>query len=130
MPYRIANLVVEIVVPASCRGSIGKYSHLFLGRVTERTLSEGIDSELPLWVLRKVFERDLRLALPYHKVHDNHALVYDGPCRVAQSVGEGSKDLRDAGFARVGRDEDMFDILGLWGGELEVKSVWCDNAVS
>jgi len=103
--------------------------HLF-SKVWERTLSEGIDGEFAVRVLRQVLKRDFRLALSYHQVYDDHALVYNGPGRVAQSVGEGAKDLRNAGFARVGRDEDVFDILGLWGGELRVKSVGCDNGVS
>jgi hypothetical protein len=103
--------------------------HLLLSRLWKRTLSEGIDGEFAVRVLRKVFERDFGLALSYHQMYNDHALVHDSPCGVSQSVREGSKYLRNTGFTRVGRDEDVFDILGLWGGELGVKSVWCDNVV-
>lgn len=79
--------------------------------VPARTLCEGIDSELPGWALGQVLQGHLGLALADHQVHDDEALEDNGPCRVAQAVGEGAKDLGDSGLARVGCDEDVLDIL-------------------
>jgi hypothetical protein len=89
--------------------------------VRERTLGERIDSEFPVRVLRQILQGDLGLALADHEVHDDQALEDNGPCGVAQSVREGSEYLRHAGFPRVCRDQDVLDILGLWGGELQVN---------
>lgn len=82
------------------------------------TLCKRIDGELPLGVLREIFQSDFGLALPYHKMHDDQTLEYYGPSRVAQPVREGTEDLSDSCFACMGRDEDVFDILGLWGCKL------------
>jgi hypothetical protein len=82
------------------------------------TLGEGIDGKLPLRVLRQVLQRDLGLPLSYHQMHDDETLEHNGPRRVAQTVRQGAKDLGDTRFARVCRYEDVFDILGLWGGQL------------
>lgn len=69
-------------------------------------------------VLRQELECNVGLALPYHEVYDDQALVYNGPRRVAQPVGEGAKDLGNACLAGVCRDEDVLDILGLGRCEL------------
>jgi hypothetical protein len=50
---------------------------------SRRTLGEMVDGQLSVWVLRQVLERDLWLSLSYHKMYDDQALKYDGPCRVA-----------------------------------------------
>jgi hypothetical protein len=71
-------------------------------------------------ILRKVLEGDFRLSLPYHEMYDDQALEDNGPCRVAQPVRKGSKDLCNAGFTRVGRYQNMFDVLRFRGGELHV----------
>ena len=76
-----------------------------------RTLCKRIDSQFPRGVLRQVLQGDLGLALSDHQVHDDQALEDNGPRRVAQAVLEGAKDLGDACFARMGRDEDVLDIL-------------------
>jgi hypothetical protein len=86
-----------------------------------RTLCKRIDRKLSCWVLRQVFQCDFGFALPYHKVYDDQTLEYYCPRRVAQSIGEGAKDLGDACFARMGRDEDMLDILRLRGSKLCVR---------
>lgn len=82
-------------------------------------LREVINRQLFMWVLRQKLESDFWLALPYHKMHDDEALEHNRPRAVAQPVHEGAKDLGDARFARVGRDEDVFDILGLGRCELQ-----------
>lgn len=51
-------------------------------------------------------------------MYDDQALEDYGPCRVAQAVREGAEDLSNTCFARMGRDKDVFDILGLWGRKL------------
>jgi hypothetical protein len=87
----------------------------------KHTFGEGVDGEFPVWVLGQVFQRDFGFALSYHEMYDDQALEDNGPCRVAQSVREGAKDLGDAGFSSMCRDQDVLDILGLWGGELQVN---------
>jgi hypothetical protein len=89
--------------------------------IQRRTLCERVDRKLSCWVLRQVFQCDLRFALPYHEVYNDQTLEYDCPCRVAQPVGEGAKDLGDACFAGMRRDEDVLDILGLRGCKLCVR---------
>jgi hypothetical protein len=104
----------------------------------EHTLCERIDSQFPLGILRKILEGDFGLSLPYHKVYDNQALEDNSPCRVTQPVREGSKDLRNAGFTRVGRYQYMFDVLRFRGGKLHVgisrEYLWtlakCDAGVN
>ena len=83
-----------------------------------RTLCKRIDGQFPRGVLRQVLQGDLGLALSDHKVHDDQALEDNGPRRVAQAVLEGAKDLGNACLARMRRDEDVLDILGLGGREL------------
>ena len=77
-----------------------------------------VDCQLPVRALGEELECNVGLALPYHEVYDDQALVYDSPGRVAQSVGEGAKDFSNACLAGVCCDEDMFDILGLGRCEL------------
>lgn len=87
----------------------------------KHTFGEGVDGELPMWVLSQVLQGDFGFALSYHEMYDYQALEDNGPCRVAQSVREGAKDLGDAGFSSVCRYQDMFDILGFRGGKLQVN---------
>lgn len=70
-----------------------------------------IDGQFPVGILGKKLERNLGLALPYHQMDNDKALEDNGPCRVAQTVGEGAEDFSDACFAGVCRNEDVFDIL-------------------
>jgi hypothetical protein len=83
-----------------------------------RTLCKMIDGQLSVRVLRQKLECNLGLALSYHKVHEDQALVYNCPCRVAQAVCKGAEDLSDASFTGMRRDEDMLDILRFGGCEL------------
>jgi hypothetical protein len=76
-----------------------------------RTLCKMIDGQRSVRVLRQELECNLRLALSYHKMYENQALVYNRPCRVAQAVRKGAKDLSDASFTGMSRDENMLDIL-------------------
>ena len=77
-----------------------------------------VDGKGPAGVLRQELEGNFGFALPDHQVHDNQALVDDGPGGVAEAVRQGAEDLADARFAGVGCDEDVLDILGLGRGEL------------
>jgi hypothetical protein len=70
-----------------------------------------VDGQLSVWILREKLERNLGFSLSYHKMYDDQALEYDGPCRVAQSIGKGAEDLSDTSFASMRRDEDVFDIF-------------------
>jgi hypothetical protein len=99
-----------------------------------RTLCKGIDSQFPRGVLRQVLQGDLGLALSDHEMHDDQALEDNGPRRVAQAVLKGAKDLGDACFAGMRRDEDGLDILRLGGRELWDGSArrngqrgWCER---
>lgn len=74
-------------------------------------------------VLRQIRECDVGRALADHEVDGDEALEDDGPCCVSQAVLQRTKDLCDARFARVRRDEDVLDVLGLWGRILELRSV-------
>ena len=94
-----------------------------------RTLCKRIDGQFSRGVLCQVLQGDLGLALSDHKVHDDQALEDNGPRRVAQAVLEGAKDLGDACLARMRRDEDVLDILGLggrglWGGLARRNAQW------
>lgn len=77
-----------------------------------------VDGEFPVRVLRQVLECDLWLAFPYHEMDDNQTLEDNCPCRVAQAVREGAKDLSDACLAGMRRDQNVFDIFGLGRGKL------------
>jgi hypothetical protein len=79
--------------------------------VGARTLGEVVYGQRPAGVLGQKLERDLWLALADHQMHDDQALVDNGPGRVAQAVGEGAEDLGDACLAGVGGHEDVLDIL-------------------
>lgn len=74
-------------------------------------------------VLSQEPEGDFGLALADHQVHDNQALVDDGPGGVAEAVRQGAEDLAHARLARVGCDEDVLDILGLGCGELSSRRI-------
>lgn len=79
-----------------------------------------VNGQLAVRILGEVLERDLGLALPDHHMHDDEAFEDNGPCRVAQAVGESTKDLSDACLTGMRCDEDMLDIFGLGGGELDL----------
>lgn len=81
-------------------------------------------------VLSKILECDLGLSLSYHQVDDDQALENNGPCRVAQPVGKGSKDLCHASLAGVCGYQNVLDILGFWGGKLHPESVGRDRQVT
>ena len=55
-------------------------------------------------------------------MHDNQPFEDDGPCCVPEAALEGSKNLGNASFSRVGGDEDMFDIFGFGRGKLGAVS--------
>lgn len=86
-----------------------------------RTLCEGVDGECSVWVLGQVLQCDLWLALSYHEMYDDQALEDNGPRGIAQSVRQGAEYLSDSSFAGVRRDQDVFDIFGLWGGKLHMR---------
>lgn len=90
----------------------------------KRTLSKIIDGQLPARALAEMLERDVRLALADHQVHDDEALEDDRPSRVAQAVLQRAEDLGDARLARVRRDQDVLDIFGLRGRELPGGEGW------
>jgi hypothetical protein len=100
----------------ACKGAV--VSPTADGDIWRRTLCEVIDGQLPVGVLGEELESDLGLAFSYHQMDDDQTLEDDGPCRVAQAVGEGAEDLSDACFASVCSDEYMLDIFGLWCCEL------------
>lgn len=72
----------------------------------------------PARVFREEAQGDLGLALPYHQVHDDQALVDNGPGRVAEAVRKRAEDLTHACLAGVGRDQNVLDIFRLGRGEL------------
>lgn len=49
----------------------------------------------------------------------DQALEDNGPCRVAQPVLQSPKYLSYPGLARMRRDEDVLNVLGLWGRGLQ-----------
>ena len=77
-----------------------------------------VDCQLAVRILGEILECDLRLAFSYHKMDNDKALEDDGPCRIAQAVGESAKDFSDTCLASMCRNEDMLDILGLGCCEL------------
>jgi hypothetical protein len=95
-----------------------------------RTLGEMVYGQFPMRILSQVFECYFRLALPYHEMYNDQALEDNSPCRVAQAVRKGAKDLSDACLAGVSGYEDVLDILGFGCGELCVRlsmSPWMDE---
>lgn len=67
-------------------------------RLLQRTVCEVADSER-ITIPSKEGERDVGGALADHEVNGDEALEDDGPCRVAQAVLQGAKDLCDSRFA-------------------------------
>ena len=68
-------------------------------------------------------QRLVRFSFPYHEVNDDERLEGHGPCRVPQSVLEGTKYLGDTSFARMSGYKDVFYVFRLWGGELHIWQV-------
>lgn len=70
-----------------------------------------IDCQLSAGALSQILKRDFRFPFPYHEVYNDQALENDGPRRITKSIRKRSEDLRYAGFAGMGCDEDMLDIF-------------------
>ena len=60
-------------------------------------------------------ECDVGRALANHEVDGDEALEDDGPRCIPEAVLQRADDLCDTRLARVRRDEEVLDVLCLWG---------------
>ena len=67
---------------------------------------------------REELQRNIRRTLTDHEMGSDKSLENDGPCRVAQAVLQCAEHFCNASLAGVGSDENVLDVLGLWGGIL------------
>lgn len=80
---------------------------------TQHTLCKVVYGEAATRRRRQVLQRNFRLSLSDHEVHNNERLEHDGPCRVAKAVLKGAEDFGDASLTGVRRNKYVLDILGL-----------------